>query len=561
LLCVALAAAGLGAAGAAGAAAHPLGNFTVNYASSISVSPQAIDVSVVVDRAEIPTIQALPDASVGHEPTGAPQWVASECADLAGSARLSVDGHVETLAVGATRLQILAGAAGLATSRLECSLHATITSGLPVGARVSYQAPSTAGRVGWHEVTAAGVGMSLVGSDVPVVSPSQELSSYPTDLLASPLDQRSATFTIAAGGAAASTATRPGLLASGPLRGLDGLTTAYTDLVSRTDLTPGFAVLAVFLAMLLGALHAFAPGHGKTLMAAYLVGRTGTWRQAAVIGASVTVTHTVGVLVLGVALSAAALAAPEQAYSWLGLVSGILLTGIGVTLLRSARRGHVHGPGGHTHGPGGHTHQEGPHDPHHDHSGLEHHHDQSEHGHSGYDHSGHLPLTAGGLQLATLTAADPNGSATHGHHHAHDHAHPQKHQHVHGHQPLEVVPTGRGSGPLRHWRVAAVGLVGGMVPSPSALLVLLGGIAVGRAWFGVLLVVVYGLGMATALVGTGLLLVLARDRFERWSALRPERLGIPGMDLARQLSRQIPLLAAVVVIGLGLWIAIRSFPL
>ncbi len=564
LLCVALAAAGLGLASATVAFAHPLGNFTVNYASSISVSPQAIEVTVVVDRAEIPTIQALPDASVGHEPAGALQWTASECAGLAGSARLTVDGLVETLAVGATRLQILAGAAGLATSRLECSLHANISAGLPVGAGVSYQAPSTAGRVGWHEVTATGVGMVLVGSDVPVVSPSQELSSYPADLLASPLDQRSATFTIAAGGAAASTATRPGLLASGPLRGLDGLSTAYTDLVSRTDLTPGFAVLAVLLAMLLGALHAFAPGHGKTLMAAYLVGRTGTWRQAAVIGVSVTVTHTVGVLVLGLALSAAALAAPEQAYSWLGLVSGILLTGIGVTLLRSARRGHVHGPGGHTH-------LNGPYDHHHDHSGHDHHHDQSGHEHVGHDHSGHVPLTAGGddpapltvggLHLATLTAAEPIGSAPHGHHHDHDHGHPQKHQHSHGHRPLEVAPTRRRSGPLRHWRLAVVGLVGGMVPSPSALLVLLGGIAIGRAWFGVLLVMVYGIGMATALVGTGLLLVLARDRFERWSALRPERLGIPGMDLAQQLSRRIPLLAAMVVIGLGLWISIRSFAL
>jgi len=108
-----------------------------------------------------------------------------------------------------------------------------------------------------------------------------------------------------------------------------------------TTLTPAFALLAILLSVLLGGLHAFAPGHGKTLMAAYLVGREGTWRQAAVIGVSVTVTHTIGVLLLGIALSAAALAAPEQVYPWLGLISGILLAGIGVTLMRSARNNHL----------------------------------------------------------------------------------------------------------------------------------------------------------------------------------------------------------------------------
>lgn len=96
-----------------------------------------------------------------------------------------------------------------------------------------------------------------------------------------------------------------------------------------------------------------------------------------------------------------------------------------------------------------------------------------------------------------------------------------------------------------------------MVPSPSVLLVLLGGIALGRAWFGAVLVVAYGLGMATALVGTGLLLVLARDRFERWSG-RDDRRVIPGQAIVLRWTRRLPILTAVSVILVGVWIAARS---
>jgi nickel/cobalt transporter (NicO) family protein len=109
-----------------------------------------------------------------------------------------------------------------------------------------------------------------------------------------------------------------------------------------------------------------------------------------------------------------------------------------------------------------------------------------------------------------------------------------------------------------NWRLAAVGLAGGLVPSPSALLVLLGVIALGRAWFGALLVLFYGIGMTAALVGTGLLLVLARNRFERWSYLRPEPRALPGQVLALRLTRALPLLTALAVTCIGAWIAIRS---
>jgi nickel/cobalt exporter len=531
---------GIAVAGAPAASAHPLGNFTVNYYSGIRVEPRAVQITLVVDRAEIPTLQAFPDASPGRQPAGADAWRTSQCALLATGANLQIGGSRMPLSVSSSRLDLLAGAAGLATSRLRCTVR---TRSLDVvGRSVSYQAATTNGRVGWHEVTAIGNGTTLSDSDVPQSSVSKELTQYPQDLLTSPLDERIARFRVRAGSGLVAAETVAGALSSSPLRGLDRFTTAYTTLVSRTTLTPAFALLAIVLSMMLGGVHAFAPGHGKTLMAAYLVGREGTWRQAAVIGLSVTVTHTIGVLLLGVTLSAAAFAAPEQVYPWLGLLSGIMLAGIGVTLLKSARTGHIHGPGGHTHGPGdhahapvGHIHREGTHvlEPAHSHA-VDHAHAHAvDHAHA------HAHAHTYGL----------------GHDHDHDHHEPtQLDQHSHSHEPTRQARRFRRG----NWRLAAVGLAGGLVPSPSALLVLLGGIALGRAWFGALLVLFYGIGMAAALVGTGLLLVLARDRFERWSLLRPASRALPGQVVALRLTHALPMLTSVAVIGIGTWIAIRS---
>jgi nickel/cobalt transporter (NicO) family protein len=554
---------GITVASAPAASAHPLGNFTVNYYSGIQVESHAVEIALVVDRAEIPTLQAFPDAKPGRQPEGGDDWRARQCAQLASAATLQIGGSRILLSVTSSRLELLAGAAGLATGRLECTVR-TPSSLDVVGKSVTYTAATTAGRVGWHEVTARGNGTTLTGSDVPQSSVSRELTHYPQDLLTSPLDQRTARFQVRAGSGLVAAVTAAGALSSSPLRGLDSFTNAFTSLVSRTSLTPAFALLAIVLSMFLGGLHAFAPGHGKTLMAAYLVGREGTWRQAAVIGMSVTVTHTIGVLILGIALSAAVLAAPEQVYPWLGLLSGILLAGIGVTLLRSARTRNIRGPAGHTHGPSGHTH--GP-------AGHTHKPDGYTHGPGDQTPSaddertaadpvvtlvGASPASGG---LSELMSPPPYGDGGHEleHVHDHDHEHPRHEpthlgQHSHGHAQTAAVRRFRRG----NWRLAAVGLAGGLVPSPSALLVLLGGIALGRAWFGALLVLFYGIGMAAALVGTGLLLVLARDRFERWSVLRPEPRALPGQVLALRLTRALPMLTALAVIGIGAWIAIRS---
>jgi len=484
---------------AAPAHAHPLGDFTVNTHLGLRVEPAAVALDVVVDVAEVPTLRAFPGVSAASsEAVPEPDRRAYRertCPALRDAVSLRRGGDPVALDVVDSTLQFLPGSAGLATARLHCSLRSA--AGLQTVGHVLVLTDSLAVQpVGWREVTAVGDGVVLATSDVPADSISGVLRDYPEDMLAAPLDQRGATVGVAAGsGVVVGAATEPGGPPTTMLRGVDPLTTAFLDLVSTTrlGLVPGVVGLA--LAVVLGGLHALAPGHGKTLIAASLVGRDGSARQAVLIGVGVTLTHTAGVLVLGVLLSAAVVTAPEQVYRWLGLVSGLLLVVIGLSLLRRALHGHDHGHGhGHGHEPG------------------------QEHEHGPTD-------GAGGAAVATRVRARPDQ------------------------QTDRRVAAGSDRAML------GVGFAGGLVPSPSALVVLLGGIALGRAWFGVLLVLAYGVGMALALVGAGLLLVRARGRVERWSS-SADRHGPPAAAL--RLVRALPVLTAGVVVVLGTGLVVQA---
>lgn len=519
---------------AAPALAHPLGNFTVNTYSAIVVEPSVVRVDVVIDRAEIPTRQIFTrlDDRTGTLPGDeATQAAAAQCDASVASASLIVDGRPTMLRVTGSELTFPPGAAGLRISRLVCSLTTEELKGL-VGSRVSYTLIPPSKGVGWHETSAVGDGTRLQGSDVPEQTVSDALRVYPQDLLSSPLDVRSASFGVATGSGSASGV--GGLLAGGAVdalpRGADRLTQAFTALVSRDRLDPPFVLGAFAIALLLGGAHAFAPGHGKTVMAAYLVGQRGAFRDAALIGASVTVTHTLGVLVLGIALSAAGLATPERLYPYLGLASGLLLVGIGVALLLTRRRTRL--------------------------------------GAEASTSTARVAFTPSPA-LIQVGAAGDEASPHHRHDHTPDdvHDHPHEpgtsdgHAHAHDHAGGEhshglfshthaVAPKGSGVRGL-----LAVGFAGGLVPSPSALIVLLGGIALGRAWFGLVLVVAYGLGMATALVLVSVALVRARDRVGA-ALRRTERPRQVAGALA--LARALPVVTAVLVIVVGLGVSTRA---
>jgi ABC-type nickel/cobalt efflux system permease component RcnA len=437
--------------------AHPLGNFTVNQYSGLRVTPGGVALDLVVDMAEIPTFQARADVDAA----GA-AYAPRQCAQLMRHVQLSVDGKSAVLRVDGSTLAFPPGAAGLPTLRLTCSASAPTRDG---ERRVVYRDDNYSDRVGWREVTAIGDGATLTASDVPRMSRSSRLTAYPNDLLQSPIDQRSASLRVRPGGAAAD---RLPARLEAPVRalprGIDGPTRAFTSLVARHHLSVGFAFVALALAIVLGAIHALAPGHGKTVMAAYLVGQRGSMRQAGLIGLTVTATHTAGVLALGLALSASSLVAPERLYPWLGLASGALLAVIGIGLLSRAVRA-------------------------------------------------------------------------------------RRHRHEHHHGPHHHHPVVEDVAPVRTRALVAMGFAGGLVPSPSALVVLLGAMALGRAWFGVVLVIAYGLGMAGTLTAAGVLLLRARGALDR----RHGRVR----GLARVASA-LPLATSSVIVVVGVALAARG---
>lgn len=466
--------------GAAGA--HPLGNFTTNTHTRLDVGTTAITVDYTLDLAEIPALQVVQridgDGDGIDDGEGA-AYRRSQCNDIANGIDLTRDGAPLALAPGASSLSFLPGEAGLDTLRLECQLVAELGD-LAGPTIVRYRDQNFEGRVGWREVVATASGATLVEADVPSLSSSDALRSYPTDRLASPLDQRDATLTVRPGpssteGAGSSASTDE------VERGSDRFSRAFTSLVASQNLNLAFGIAAVFGAVLLGAVHALAPGHGKTVMAAYLVSSRGTSRLALLLGATVALTHTLAVLVLGVIVSASETVAPERAYPALGVISGLLFAAVGAALLtralRSRRARRTTSEGGHGHG--------------------HHHDDDEEHGHG------------------------------------HEHALPSS--------PDE----------MRWQSILLPGLAGGLVPSPSALLVFLGGITLGRAWFGVLLVVAYGAGIAATLLAAGHLLVRARNRMERGGRHGRWR-RVERVTLA------LPLITSTLIVVGGLAIAYRA---
>ena len=187
-------------AGATGAAAHPLGNFTVNTYSGLRVGPDRLVVDYVVDMAEIPTFQTRQTIDADHDGRvgvgEADRWRARECPRLAGGLRVAVDGRPAPLAVTGSALRFPEGVGGLETLRLECALAAP----LAAAGSLTFADANLEGRVGWREVTAVGDRATLEAADVPATSASARLTAYPSDQLSSPLDQRTATLRFRPGG-------------------------------------------------------------------------------------------------------------------------------------------------------------------------------------------------------------------------------------------------------------------------------------------------------------------------------------------------------------------------
>ena len=445
LLCLALAGAALAAPAAA--LAHPLGNFTVNRYSGIELSGERVYVHYVLDLAEIPSFQL-------GERVRSPGFAGAAARKL----ELTLDGGRAPLRLLDSAVTIRPGAGGLDTLRFEAVYEAGAT-----GTTLSYRDTNFASRRGWKEVVvAAERGAELASASVPARSVSRALTVYPSDLLREP----PAT-------SAAEASFRPGFLAGTPpvlgtVEAREPAKGGFEGLV-RGDLSLGVVLFSLAAAMFWGAAHALTPGHGKAIVAAYLVGTRGRARHAFLLGGIVTVTHTIGVFALGlVTLGLSELIVPEQLYPWLNLVSALLVVAVGVTVLRFRIKGRGH--------------------QHHHHHGQDHHHHHGPGGHS------HAPAPGSGL---------------------------------------------RG--------LVAVGVSGGLLPCPTALVVLLAAISLHRVAYGLVLIVAFSVGLSAVITGIGLLAVGAKRTFARMSFEGP-------------VVRALPAVSAVIIVGLGLAMTVRALP-
>jgi ABC-type nickel/cobalt efflux system permease component RcnA len=423
----------------AAAQAHPLGNFTVNRFSAIDASGDRVYVKYVLDLAEIPAYQE-----------GDRARRAGFAAEVARGLRLELDGRRAMLKTLASRTRSRPGAGGLTTLRFEAVFEADRT-----GSVLRFEDTNFAGRIGWREVVVrAERGARIVSSDAPATSVSDELRAYPADLLSEPLNDPTAGAELRAG----SLPGRPPALgdAAPATRPDDG----FASLIARDDLGLGVILVSLGLAFFWGAAHALSPGHGKTIVTAYLVGQRGTPRHAAALGLIVTATHTVGVFTLGlITLALSQFIVPEQLYPWIGLVSGLLVIGVGASVLLSRlrhRRAHAHG-----------------------------------------------------------------------HHHHHDHHH--------------------GGGELGWRSLTAVGISGGLLPCPSALVVLLAAISLHRVALGLLLIVAFSAGLALSIAGIGLAAIFAKRTFGR--------LGFQGRVIGL-----LPAISALVIVIAGAAMTVRALP-
>ncbi|GGZ62027.1 nickel transporter [Streptomyces bluensis] len=524
------------------ASAHPLGNFTVNRYDGLVAASGTLRVLHVEDLAEIPATQAEP----AIKKQGMEKWAEARCASAARDSEVTVGGEDVALAVGSSRAEERPGQAGLTTLRVECGL----TAPLPDRATsVRFRAAVDSGP-GWREVTARGDRMTLTKSDVPERSVSRQLTSYPKELLSSPEDTASASLEVRPGGPALAADEDGAPGASILPRGADRWTKALDDLVARQDLSLGFAALALGIAVFLGAMHAMAPGHGKTIMAATAAARgNATFRDVLPMIVSVTVTHTLGVVALGLLIAAGSSAAPSV-ITWLGIASGLLVMAAGVSLVRRALlnrkliRQHAHDHHEHGHGHG------------HDEQGHHEHADAPAH-----EPERALVLAHAHADGASHTHAPGHAHTTahrhdHGHGHDSDHAHDRRRTlfggtvtHTHGGftHSHPVAPTVRGT--------ILLGFAGGLVPSPSAVVVLVGAAALGKAWFGLVLVLAFGVGLALTLTGVGFAVVRTGDGMTRLLDRRPRLAGGPAVALLR---RTVPLVSALVVVALGAGLVLKG---
>ncbi|MEP6947600.1 MAG: hypothetical protein ABJA02_16895 [Acidobacteriota bacterium] len=464
---------------------HPLGNFSINQYSRIEVGRSDIRIRQAFDMAEIPTFQAT--ASIDLDKNGVlsddelNKYLELVTPGYVRGLSLSISGEPIDLTVTAKRIWTEPGAGDLPTLKITWDLVGKYTSSHEPGT-VHFEDQNYADRIGWNEIVLKrDSGISVFNSNAYGSGLTDELKSYPQASLSSPLNERSADFSITAG-------TVPdGAVA---LRDRDGhaavpvQTDRLAELIAVPVLTPAIALFGLLLAFGFGAMHAMSPGHGKTVVGAYLVGSRGTLKHAIFLGLTVTITHTIGVFALGlITLFASNFILPERLMPFLSFVSGLLVFFIGISLFKD-RLFSAFGWGTDSH----HAHDDG------------HVHDvDGEHVHDGVAHT--------------------HGGTTH--------------THV---PPADIT-----------WRsLLGLGISGGLLPCPSALVLMLSAISLGRIGYGLILTVVFSFGLAATLTGVGLAFLYLGKAFS-------------GTSLAEsRIFKAMPVFSALVIACVGAVICYTS---
>jgi nickel/cobalt transporter (NicO) family protein len=486
--------------------AHPMGNFSVSHFTRFDVQKKSVKVTYVLDLAEIPTYQLMrnwdldPAADAKIPQSTLDQKASKQAIEWIRQLDFTSDGARLEPKIERTAITLSDGAGGMRVSRIETSLRLDHVPG-----KLAFEDRNYPDRAGWKEIVIASTDSTpIIQASQSGADRSKALTEYPADpTLTPPQDLRASIVwhveapVIVTKIVPIQQPSAPPIEVAPKPKPVPGEVTRgdyLSRMLSQHDIPFNVMLIGIAVAFAFGALHAKSPGHGKTMVAAYLVGSRGTMKQAAFLGGMVTLTHTISVFILGlVTLAFAKYLAPEKLVTWLGVASGISIVLIGATLFYKRLRT---------------LHPAKPHAHHH------HHHSAEAHAHA---HAHGLAHTH-----------------DHDHDHSHDHHH---HDHDHGPHGHSHVPEGEVS--LKS--LIALGASGGMVPCPSALVLLLISISLGHIGLGLLLLVSFSLGLAGVLMAIGMLVIYAKQ----W-------LPDPVRTSQHPAFRLIPVLSAFVIVCIGL---------
>ncbi len=550
--------------------AHPLGNFSVNQYSRLEVGTKQIKIRYVLDLAEIPTFQEQmtidqnKDGRMTEDELEA--YVKALTPQVSSNLILILNDKRLQLSANKSNAKVEAGVSDLPTLKIFWDFIAELPSELENINKVIFENKNFSERIGWNEIVVNRENRVQVFNSTAYGSGiTDELKAYPQETLDAPLQEKRAEFFFTTGALPEN---------AKPLQNRDGHVTEYieiqkdklAELIAVPEVTPTIMLFGLLIAFGLGALHALSPGHGKAIVGAYLVGSRGTFKHALFLGAVVTITHTIGVFALGViTLFASEFVLPEKIMPFLQFVSGLIVFFIGASLFKSRllnALGYSHNQHvSHVH----HSHHHGDYYEHH----HDHHHSQHQshlHGHHGYHHHDHhevYRLSEHGKHThhemkhfhhqhqpeCQLTQLD------HFHDHVHDFSSQKQMRKIHRLKasPNSLIFTHTHGGVTHSHSLPeeislrgllGIGVSGGLLPCPSALVLMLSAISLGRIGYGLILTIAFSFGLAATLTAVGLIFLYLGKTLGSFSENRAFKL--------------IPVLSALLITFLGALICYQS---